>query len=226
MSDELEVALRELGARIDVPETPDVVAQVRGRIAQKPKRHVLRPILVGLAAILVAGSVAFAVSPEVRAAVAEFFRFAGIEFRQDSPPPIPVTPFMPGERTISLDEAKERYGAQVPGDLRDPSEVRMVEDRVVSLLYPNMRLDEFDGEFGPAMAKFLPSPDIERIQVNGTDALWVPSPHEVLYIDRAGNWAHESARMSGKTLIWQQGSKTMRLEGEFTKEEAIEIASS
>jgi hypothetical protein len=226
MSDELEVALRRLGTQIDVPAPPDITAKVRSRIAQKPKRQVLRPILAGLAAVLLAGTVAFAVSPEVRAAVAEFFRFAGIEFRQDAPPPIPVTPLLPGERAISLDEAKERFQAHVPGDLSNPSEVRVTDDRVVSLLYPAMRLDEFDGDFGPAMAKFTQAQDIERVQVNGTAALWIPRPHEVLYIGRNGEWQRESARMSGRTLIWQLGGKTMRLEGDFTKEEALKIASS
>jgi len=226
MSDELEVALRDLGARIEVPEAPDITAKVRGRIAEKPRRHVLRPVVVGLVALVLAGAVAFAVSPEVRAAVAELFRFAGVEFRQDAPPPIPVTPFLPGERVISLDEAKDTYGAQVPEELANPTEVRVVDNRVVSLLYPGMRLEEFDGDFGVAMAKFAHAEDIERVQVNGHAALWIPRPHEVLYIDRTGNWRRESARMSGRTLIWQQGGKTMRLEGDLTREEALRIASS
>lgn len=226
MTDDLEAALRGLGTQIEIPDQPDITASVRKRIAQKPKRQILRPVLVGLLALFLAGAVAFAVSPEVRAGVAEFFGFAGVEFRQDSPPPIQTDPVLPGERIISLDEARTQFRVQVPLALGDPKEVRVADGRVVTLIYDTVRLDEFDGDFGPAMGKFASAQDIERVRVGNTDALWIPRPHEVLYIDRAGNWQHQSARLSGKTLIWQSGDKTMRLEGELTKDEAIKIASS
>jgi hypothetical protein len=226
MTDDLEAALRGLGTRIEIPEQPDITASVRKRIAQKPRRQILRPVLVGLLALFLAGVVAFAVSPEVRAGVAEFFGFAGVEFRQDSPPPIQTDPVLPGEKTISLDEARTQFNVRVPKALGDPKEVRVGDGRVVTLIYDTVRLDEFDGDFGPAMGKFASAHDIERVKVGNTDALWIPRPHEVLYVDRAGNWRHQSARLSGKTLIWQSGDKTMRLEGELTKEEAIKIASS
>ncbi|MBP2320581.1 hypothetical protein JOF56_000966 [Kibdelosporangium banguiense] len=226
MSDDLEAALRSLGTQIEIPDPPDVAASVRKRIAQKQKRQILRPVLIGLLALLLAGAVAFAVSPDVRAGVARFFGFAGVEFRQDSPPPLPVTPLMPGERVISLDEAKDKFGVRVPTALGAPKEVRVVDGRVVSLIYDDLRLDEFDGEFGPAMGKFAQAEELERVRVNDTDALWIPRPHELFYIDRTGAWKRESARMSGKTLIWQAGPKTMRLEGDLTKQEAIKIASS
>jgi hypothetical protein len=227
MTDDLEAALRSLGTQIDVPDPPDLTASVRKRIAQQqqPKHRVLRPVLIGLLALLLAGAVAFAVSPEVRAGVAEFFGFGGVEFRQDSPPPVQTVPILPGERVISLDEARKQFQVQVPAALGDPKEVRVTDGRVVTLIYDNVRLDEFDGDFGPAMGKFAHAQDIERVRINTAEGLWIPRPHEVLYIDRAGNWQHQSARLSGKTLIWQSGGKTMRLEGKLTKEEAIKIAS-
>jgi hypothetical protein len=219
--DQLEAALRHLD--IDVPEPPDVQAAVRGR-RSNPRRRVLRPILVTAAAVLIAFGVVFAVSPEVRAGVAEFLRFAGIEFSQETPPPVPPIPMVPGENTISLAEARQRFDVKLPPALGEPSEIRAT-DRVLSLLYDGKRLDEFDGEFGPAMEKFARAEDIERITVNGVPALWIPRPHEVLYIDRNSSWQHESARLSGKTLIWQDGHVTMRLEGDFSKDEAIRLAS-
>ena len=101
-----------------------------------------------------------------------------------------------------------------------------MSEQVVSLLYPGRRLDQFAGDFVPAMAKFAHAQDIERVSVNGQEGLWIPRPHEVMYIDHNGLWQHESARMSGKTLIWQENGITLRLEGDFTKDEAIRIASS
>jgi hypothetical protein len=226
MTDDLEAALRGLGTQIEIPDQPDITASVRKRIAQKPKRQVLRPVLAGVLALFLAGVVAFAVSPEVRAGVAEFFGFAGVEFRPDSPPPVQSTPVLPGERIISLDDARTQLRVQVPKALGDPKEVRVTDGRVVTLVYDGIRLDEFDGDFGPAMGKFASAQDIERVRIGNAEGLWIPRPHEVLYIDRAGNWQHQSARLSGRTLIWQSGEKTMRLEGELTKEEAIKIASS
>lgn len=227
MTEDLEAALRGLGARIEVPDPPDVTASVRRRIALKPKRQILRPVLLGLLALVLAGAVAFAVSPEVRAGVAEFFGFAGVEFRQDAPPPIPTTtpPVLPGERTISLADARTLFQVQVPATLGDPQEVRVTDERVVTLIYDGLRLDEFDGNFGPAMGKFAQATDIERVRINDGEGLWIPRPHDVMYVDRAGEWQHQSARLSGRTLIWQSGGKTMRLEGELTKQEAIRIAS-
>ncbi|CAM4207909.1 hypothetical protein KIPE111705_45150 [Kibdelosporangium persicum] len=218
--DQLEAALRQL--RVDVPEPPNVEAQVRARLSE-PRRR--RPVLVTAAAVLLAFALAFAVSPDVRAAVSEFLRFAGIEFSRQPPPPIPETPTVPGERKTTLDEARRRFDVKVPQALGQPAEVRVTE-RVVSLLYPGKRLDQFEGDFRPTMAKFAHAQDIERVRVNGHEGLWIPRPHEVMYIDPNGVWQDESARMSGKTLIWLENGITMRLEGDFTKDEAIRIASS
>ncbi|SMD27243.1 hypothetical protein [Kibdelosporangium aridum] len=218
--DQLEAALRQLN--IDVPEPPDVQAEVRARLSE-PRRSVLRPILVAAAAVLLAFGLVFAVSPDVRAAVAEFLRFAGIEFRQDAPPPMPSIPMVPGERTISLAEARQLFDVKLPPALGEPVEVR-VSDRVLSLLYNGKRLDEFEGDFRPAMAKFANEQDIEHLTVDGREVLWIPRPHEVLFINRHGRYQNESARMSGKTLIWQDGAVTLRLEGDFSKEEALRLA--
>jgi hypothetical protein len=224
--DQLEAALRDLGARIDVPEPPDVTAAVRARLSAEPRPLIVRrPILAAALAILAAFALAFAVSPEVRAGVEYILKFAGIEFRDDPPPePLP-TPVVPGERTVSLEEARKiaSFEIKVPGKLGTPKEVR-VTDRVVTLVYDNARVDEIDGRFGIAMGKFAHGDDIERLQIDGSEALWIPRPHEVLYVDRDGNWQSESARLSGSTLIWQDGRLTMRLEGTFTRDEAVAIA--
>jgi hypothetical protein len=65
---------------------------------------------------------------------------------------------------------------------------------------------------------------IERVQVNGATAYWVSAPHEVIYEDPTGRTRTETARLAAKTLIWQVGKVTYRLEGDFTREQAISIA--
>jgi hypothetical protein len=226
--DQLEAALRDLGTSIDVPATPDVTASVRTRLSTKPRLK-LRPVLTTVLAILLAFAVALAVSPEVRAGVAQFLRFAGIEFTSEPPPPLPTTPITtqlpPGERVVTLEEARKlaRFPVTVPKALGEPKEVH-VSERVVSLVYDNARVDECDGTISPIMRKFTFA-DLEEVQVNGTVGYWVGAPHEVIYVDSNGTDRTETARMSAKTLVWEVGKVTYRLEGDFTKEQAISIAS-
>lgn len=224
--DQLEAALRDLGAGIDVPDTPDVTASVTARLSVKQRRTwKLRPVLTTVLAVLLAFTVALAVSPEVRAGVTEFLRFAGIEFRSDAPPPtLSTTPVLPpGERVVTLDEARKQFPVIVPKALGQPKEVH-INDKVVSLLYDNARVDEFNGTLSVIMKKFVKADQLEQIQVNGVDGYWVNGPHEVIYDDPSGNTRTEVARMSAKTLIWQVGTTTLRLEGDFTKEQALSIA--
>ena len=56
--------------------------------------------------------------------------------------------------------------------------------------------------------------------------IWIPYPHPIFYIDRTGEWHHAKPHGAGKTLIWQRGQVTMRLEGDLTKEKALEISAS
>jgi hypothetical protein len=225
--DQVEAALRDLGTSIDVPDTPDVTASVRARISTK-RRLKLRPVFTAVLAILLAFAVALAVSPEVRAGVAQLLRFAGIEFTTEPPPPLPTTTQpLPGERVVTLEEARHQaaFPVTVPKALGDPEEVH-IGDRFVSLIYGNARVDELDGTISPIMQKFAGvGGDLEPVQVNGTTAYWVNAPHEVIYVDRNGSTRTETARLAGKTLVWQAGEVTFRLEGDLTRQQAISIAS-
>jgi hypothetical protein len=56
--------------------------------------------------------------------------------------------------------------------------------------------------------------------------VWIPAPHVVEYLDRHGVVHSESAHLARRTLIWQVGSVTLRLEGGFTREQALAVAGS
>ena len=56
--------------------------------------------------------------------------------------------------------------------------------------------------------------------------MWLEEPHVLAFVDRDGNFRESTARLAGKTLIWQQGDVTLRLEGELSMEEALRIARS
>jgi hypothetical protein len=244
----LETALRELGADLAVPQPPEVAeltADIRARLAGPPRRTRAvfgGPVLLRVAAMLVLAlltlSVLMVVSPPVRAGVLNLLRYAGIEFSTDSAPrPLPPTPApLPGERTVDLPTAQRLSGfpVAVPDALGEPERVVLVDGqppRVVSLLYQDgtVRLDQFDGRMDLGFyKKGLGQGGLQwvRLGPGSEPAIWVDRPHEVVYVDRDGRYRTESARLSARTLIWQAGDVTLRLEGDFTLERALEVARS
>jgi hypothetical protein len=169
------------------------------------------------------------VSPPVRAAVLHVLRFAGIEFSSAPAAPLPPSPApMPGEHTVDLDTARRlsAFPILLPAGLGEPEQVIVIDGpppRVVSLLYrgATVRLDEFDGDL--VFGKMLGGGDVQPTDVRGNPGFWVPGPHEVLYVDRNGSFRSDTARLAGKTLIWQVGGVSLRLEGDFTLEQAKAI---
>jgi hypothetical protein len=233
---ELDRALLDLGAHLEVPDAPDVTAAVLARLEEPEPRRQPRLLKVAavVAAVLVALGVLIAASPPVRAAVMHLLRFAGIELSSESPGPIPPTPGpLPDERAVDLPTAQgeSRFPIALAEKLGAPERVLLIDGtppRVVSLLYRGgtVRLDEFDGVADLAMFKKVGRGEFEYLQVGGDNGVWVPGPHELYYIDRDGDVRMESARLSAKTLIWQRDGITLRLEGDFTKQQALEIAAS
>jgi hypothetical protein len=239
----LETALRDLGTRLAVPEPPDpaeVADAVLARLRQPGRRPFLESRLAKVAAavlvVLLALGLVITVSPPVRAGVLHLLRFAGIELSSEAGPtgPLPASPAaLPDQRSTDLATARRlsRFPIAVPDKVGPPEQVLLIDGtppRVVSLLYRGgtVRLDEFDGVADLSLFKKLDTQDFEYLQIAGANAVWVPSPHPLYYIDRDGRYHAESARLSGKTLIWQRGEVTLRLEGDFTKEQALEIANS
>lgn len=218
MTDDVEAALRDLAPKIHVPDPPDVVEAVRVEIAKEPPPSRWWGALV---AAVAAFAVAIAVSPAVRAGVVELLEFAGIEFRTEAPRPT-AAPL--GVREVSLDEARDlvNFEIHVPKTLGQPQKVTVHEGRFVTLHYGDVLLDQFDGTFESIIGKVVNESDVEAID----GKYWIPRPHEVFYIDPNGAWHREEARSTGKTLLWQRDGVTYRLQGELTKERALEISAS
>ena len=190
------------------------------------------------AALLLA--VVIVVVPQSRAAVAHavtgVLRFAGVEVHKGRPHVQPAPSPLPSTRSSGLDEARRvaRFPITVPARLGVPDQVLLADfasdgaPRVVSLLYHNgsIRLDEFDGDLDPGFIKTQSGPDTEWTDIKGNSALWLPHPHAVVYVDRAGVRHEETARLAGTTLIWSDGRVSYRLEGVPAMPEAVEIAAS
>jgi hypothetical protein len=245
--DQLAAELRALGTWVATPEPPDVRAAVRARLANPPQSTVRAKLsnhrhrtrwLAAAAALLLA--IVIAVVPQSRAAVAHavtgVLRFAGVEVHKGQPHVAPSPSPLPSTRSTGLDEARRqaRFPVTVPARLGVPDEVLTADPapdgapRVVSLLYRKgtIRLDEFDGDLAPGFVKTQSGPDTEWTDIKGSFALWLPHPHAVVYVDRAGVQHEETARLAGTTLIWSDGRVSYRLEGVPTMAEAVAIAAS
>jgi hypothetical protein len=184
-----------------------------------------------VAVAVVAMLVALLATPPVRAAVADWFGFAGVIVQhgpvdaEDAPPP----PAVEGEMTVEEAAGLVDFTPQVPAELGEPDAVDVSDDRViVSMSWSTasgvVRLDQFDGRLDFGIAKT--SPEVQYAQVGDTDALWFERPHEVVILDDQDQPRTETARLAGHTLIWPAGNVTLRLEGDLSLERAVEIGAS
>jgi hypothetical protein len=229
VTDDLEADLRDLGRRLDVPPTPELTSAVLHRLdAPAPHRRVPRLVTAAVAAVL-ALAAAMVVSPAVRAAVFDLLRIGGVELHQNEPAPTPTleTP-LPGERDVTLAQARDAvdFTLRLPAGLGEPDTVRMVDDRVVSMSFGDLRIDQFDGGLDPMFEKFAAADDVHRVSVGDLPGIWVDRPHVVLYADERGVLREEAARLAGSTLIWEDDGITYRVEGDLTQLEALAVAES
>ena len=63
--------------------------------------------------------------------------------------------------------------------------------------------------------------------MDGSPAFFLSgAPHVVLLLDENGEVLTDSTRLAGNVLIWQDDDTAFRLEGDFTKGEAVELGES
>ena len=248
----VESELRALGRDLEVPPASDLTMAVRQRLEGRAGRRqhlpawgpgVLRLRPAWRAALIVAVSVlavlaVLIATPQGRAVISHVLRFAGVELRQG---PSPVRSpsgrmSLPGEQRMSLETARREvsFPILVPAALGRPGEV-VVSDggRVATLIYrrtPHGRvlLDEFSGHLDRVVfQKFVHLGDVKKVQVNGASGLWIKGPQILVYINRDGQRAMASARLTtGNTLIWGTRDVALRLEGNLGKKAALAIADS
>ncbi len=243
---ELELALVELGKRLEYPATPELAPRVRVRLAEGPapsfwagRRRALALVLVVLA---VAIGAAMAV-PGTRAAILEFFHLRGVTIeRVGELPTVPLQPnfdkLFLGEK-VTLEEAQKRadFEVVVPEALGEPDAVYFQSGNppsgMVSLVYgtteqPRALLTEFRATVDEVIFKKVAAgTHITKVQVDGEPGFFLSgNPHEFSYFDRRGEYRQEIIRLSGNTLVWERGPLTLRLEADRDREEAVEIARS
>ncbi|MEV4679472.1 hypothetical protein [Streptomyces kurssanovii] len=235
------------------PVTPEVVALsgpwapgvTRRRRAVRWLRRRRRALSVGLSGVLVV----MVLTPPVRAAVADWFGFGGVEVHHDPtarPPKAASVPWC--QDPVGLAEAGRRAGFTplVPGSLGDPEAVSVAvgpEGRsVVSLCWREdgrtVRLDEFPARLDIGFAKearLMPQWLMLGDDGTGTGTpqstgLWFSEPHRLRFMmtDVHGDEWIEAERTAGPTLLWTTADAvtTLRLEGVASARRAEEIAES
>lgn len=247
--EDLEGALRTLGRQLDVPPAspaPSVALAVRTRLESRqdsqlksrpksrtPARSLRIVRYAAVAVALLVSGVMIAV-PDVRAAVLELLRIGGVVVHEGPAPSLPAEPALPEQPVADLAEAERLTGLRpvVPQRLGPPDRILVIDRRVISLEYgatanrPAIRLDQFNGQLEPGFEKFLWIEELRPVSIGQGRGWWVPGPHELVYVDAAGQQHRESARLAEPTLIWEREEVTFRLEGALTLERAVTIAES
>lgn len=233
--DDLVRDLALLGRSAEPAASPERIAtavmeRIAAPVAPAPVRHRRRfvvAVAAGVAALLLLAV------PPVRATIADWFGFSGV-LVEESPEPAPESAPPPPEVSsdVSVSEAAGAvdFPVLLPADLGEPDGVEVSDDgRMVSMTWADgpggvVRVDQFDGRLDFMVVKR--SPDVVYAVVAGSDALWFEVPHDVTLFNDDGTRRTESARLAGHTLIWPRGVTTLRLEGDLTLEQAVEIAES
>ena len=242
---ELERELRELGGAIEFPETPDLAPAVRARIASVRRERVFpwrRTLAIALATLVTAIAAAMAV-PSARTAILEWLGLRGVSIERvpEAPKPPLGGELLLGERTtLAGARAAASFRVRVPAlaAYRKPDEVYFSREYAsggyVSFVYGSgervaLLITQFRARIADEFIQKLvgPGTTVERVRVNGGRGYWLAGePHSVLYVDENGVAIPESSRLATRTLLWQLGAVTYRLEGDVTKAEALRIARS
>jgi hypothetical protein len=240
---ELEFALTQIGRELDLPETPDLAPRVRERLAagSRPRRRLMparRGLVLAFATLAVALIAAMAV-PQSRAAILEFFGLRGVEIqRVEELPPVPRQTTLDLGEELTLEQAAARAGFDVviPEELGEPDHVYYLDFPVggmVSFVYgdtqePRALFTQFRATVRDSVhKKVLENTRIEPLSIGGQPGFWLTGePHVFYYVDAQGMFDDENVRLAGDVLLWERGQLTLRLEGELSRADAVEIARS
>jgi hypothetical protein len=224
---QLELELRELGARMAFPPTPDLASRVGARLAEElPRRRPNRWVLaVALAAVAI--GIAFAVPP-ARSAILRFFHIGSVTVeRVETLPPARERPLAAGlGPPLSRAEAERRAGFPMvlPEDF-EPKRFYARRGLLATFLGRTLLTEMLRDQLGFGKKVASEGTRLQFFTFDGMNALWITgAPHVLLYADDRGI-AHElRTRLAGNVLIWVRGDRTFRLEGPLSEQRAIELA--
>jgi len=210
---ELELALRQLGRELDWPAEPELAHRVAARVRER--RRSRRPLALAFAAVGAALAVALAVPP-ARSAILDFFGIGGVEIRRvETLPPLPAERAAPGV-PIPLAEARNL----VEFDLVVPEGYERVywTAGIVTFVWPDRLLMQFRGDDLLVKKVRDQGTQLRELDVHGHPGVWLEGAPHGLFLPGG------EKRLAGNVLIWLRDGVTFRLEGDLTREQALELA--
>lgn len=252
---DVEQQLLELGASLDWPATPQLATRVRYRVAEPSRAWYQNRWAIAAIALLVALAALVLYTPS-RDVIARWFNLhASIQRTEHPPTPSPLPPGPLGQRlglgsSTTLDAARTqvKWNITVPQSLGQPDEVYLQQPPAgpsqgeVTLVYSARPGILVSGQTGVSVlvteargsvdrnifGKMLgPDSTLQEVQVNGQPGYWIAgTPHVFYFIDANGNFRQDTMRLATNTLIFNNGGTLVRIEGNLTKAQALEIAKS
>ncbi len=249
---ELEDRLAELASAIAWPRTPAFSVPVPRRTAQVAWR---RPLAIAAAAVIVAAAALLAYPPS-RNAIAGWLNLHTVFQRTSSLPTLSPMPSGALGSRLGLGTPTTLAGSQqavswhiaVPTTLGRPDAVYDLappdgpSGGEVTLVYAMAPGVKTSAQTGVAVlvteargkvqenffAKMLgPDATVESVTVSGHPGYWISgSPHEFVFVDGSGAYRTETFRLATNTLVIDDGGTIVRIEGDMTLDQALEIASS
>jgi hypothetical protein len=252
--DVLEQQLLGLGSAIEWPATPDLAPAVSRGLAPHPRWFESRWALAAAVVIIAVG--VLLANPPSRDAIAHWINvrthFQQVPHLA-TPTPLPSGPI--GKRlglgdptTLPAARTAVSWQVLVPGSLGAPDEVYVEAPPLgpvgddVALVYrspqgiPDSNLTgvavlvtEVQGKISSnSFGKTLgPGTTLEAVTVAGHPGYWISgAPNVFFLIDAAGNVRYETLRLATNTLLIDEGGTIVRIEGDLTKTQALQIAAS
>jgi hypothetical protein len=221
---DLERDLVLLAEFVDLPGERDLAPAVLARL-HRPKYpgRWRRAAAIG-ALVLVVGVAATMAVPDARTAVLRFLGIKGATvIRVDELPPVATGTQLFGE-SVPLSAAERIVGFRarlIDGKRPDDVRVNRFSPFFMVLFYgdPQLRLRMTEASDGSIEKYVLAEQRAERVEVDGRPGIWVEGMHVVSEL-------FGLPRLSGNVIVWEQDGLTLRIEGRFTKEQALEIARS
>jgi hypothetical protein len=209
-----------------------------------------RRLLLAAAVVLISCATVIAI-PGTRHALASWFGFGGIDIRtaptrSTTPGSTPAPPST--DRHVTLQDAQRAATGRLalPGGLRAPDRVYLRRDgkavivtlayRTASTLQPTpdtgyaLVITEIFDAGDPVLEKLLHTgATATPLLIGDWPGVFIEGPQEVINVEHTMSngtaVVHEVApRTSANTLIWSNGAATYRLEGQFTRQVALNLA--
>jgi hypothetical protein len=219
---ELERALQQLGRELEFPATPDLRPRVRERTE---RRRWLRPLAFAVALVVVAFGVAMAV-PQARSAILDFFHIGSVTIqRVETLPPAKEGPLAQGLGPVmTRSQAEQDAGFKLVLHGVQPQRFYSRPGLIATLLQydrkPVLRA-EFSGDQTGLTKKLAPGGTRVEPADIGTFGIWLTGGKHVVVWNQG---QLNGLRLAGNVLIWTDGGRTYRLEGDLGKGEMLQLA--